>query len=65
MGSTGFHFSVHTGAGIKKTTTNIVVVLPTLESVWIADGLSTNGLTTIQWRQRATATPQPAKSVFV
>jgi hypothetical protein len=32
---------------IKKTTTPIVVVLPTLSSARITDGLSTNGLTMI------------------
>jgi len=37
---------------IKKTTTPIVVVLPTLSSAWITDGVSANGLTMIHWRPR-------------
>src|SRR6266487_701592 len=36
---------------IKKTTTPIVVVLPTLSSARITDGVFANGMTMIHWRQ--------------
>ncbi len=48
-----------------------MVVLPTLRSVWIADGVSANDMTTIHWRRTdpfggagTTATPQPPVSLF-
>jgi hypothetical protein len=36
----------------KKDHHSTVVVLPTHECAWIADDLSVNGMTTIQWRSR-------------
>jgi hypothetical protein len=42
-----------------------VVVLPTLQSAWIADGsISANVMTTIHPAGVQAATPQPATSLF-
>jgi len=45
----------------KRPPRILVVVLPTLESVWTADGLSTNDMTTIHpaIEGAQAATPQP------
>jgi len=60
--------------GRKKTTTNHNRGgLANAGSVWTADGLSVNGMTTIHWRPEdaevlplgATATPQPKLSLFL
>jgi hypothetical protein len=50
----------------KRPPRILVVVLPTLESVWNADGLSTNVVTTIHPAIKGVqaATPQPKLSVF-